>query len=155
MLLRIIGISAKEIPSVGIAAPYHSLVPFPAVSAQPVEVFFHKLRRFVLVLKHRGKFLQQLCFTALSPAFDLFKAFLELLQFLALFELLSLSSPPVRAFRVRYRYPVAAVIVNLCREKVHSTPPAGDMRRVTAIPFVLFSCKFLSSEEKICTKKKA
>ena len=155
MFSGIIGISAKEIPSVGVAAPDHTLIPFPAVSAQPVEVFFHKLRRFVLVLKHRGKFLQQLCFTTFPPAFDLFKAFLELLQLFALFGLLSLSPPPIRAFRVWYRYPVATVIINLCREKVHLSPPASDTRRVTAIPFVLFSCKFLSSEDKICTKKRA
>ena len=116
-------------------------------------MFFHKLRRFVLVLKHRGKFLQQLCFTALSPAFDLFKAFLKLLYFRALVRLRSSSALPVRAFFVRYRNPVAAIVVNLCRKKVHLPPPAGDIRRAAAIPFVLFSCKFLSSEEKFARKK--
>ena len=116
MLLRIIGISAKEIPSIGIAAPDHTLIPFPAVTAQPVEVFFHELFRLILVLKHRGKFLQQLCFAAFSPAFDLFKAFLELLQFFALFGLFPPSPLPVKAFGMRYRYPVAAVVIYLCRE---------------------------------------
>ena len=155
MLSRIECISAKEIPTIRIAAPYHPLIPFPAVSAQPLEMLLHEICRLIFVLKHRGKFLQQLCFTALSPAFDLFKAFLKLLYFLALVRLRSSSALPVRAFFVRYCDPVAAVIINLCCEKVHLSPPAGDVRSFTAIPFVLFSCKFLSSEEKICTKKRA
>ena len=133
MLSGIECISAKEIPSIGIAAPDHSFVPLPAVAAQPVEVFFHELFRFVLVLEHGRKLLQQLCFAALSPAFDLFKAFLELLQFLALFGLFPPSPLPVRAFRVRYRYPVAAVVINLCCEKVHFTPPRFNSAVQTAV----------------------
>ena len=153
VLLRVERISAKEIPTIRIAAPYHPLIPFPAVSAQPLEMLLHEICRLIFVLKHRGKFPQQLCFTALSTAFDFFKAFLKLLYFLALVCLRLPSPLSVRAFPVWYRDPVAAVVVNLCCEKVHLSPPAGDIRRVTAIPFVLFSCKFLSSEEKFARKK--
>ena len=155
MLSGIERISAIEIPTVRIAAPYHSFVPFPAIAAQSVEMFFYKLFCFLCVPEHGSELLQQLCFTAFSLAFDFFKAFLKLLYFLTLFGLRSPSPLPARALSVRYRDPVAAVIINLCREKVHLSPPAGDVRRVAAIPFVLFSCKFLSSEDKICTKKRA
>lgn len=41
---------------------------------------------------------------------------------MSLFELTP-SPLPVRAFRMRYRYPVASVIVDLCLEKVHLSPP--------------------------------
>ena len=77
MFLGVIGISAKEIPSIGIAAPDHSFVPFPAVSAQPVEVFFHKLLRLTFVLKHRGELMQQLCFAVFSLAFGFGKSLFE------------------------------------------------------------------------------
>ena len=119
-------------------------------------MFFHKPFRFVLVPKHRRKLLQQLCLTILAFAFDLFKPLLELLQFLALFRFLPLPFLPVRAFRVWYRYPMAPVVVDLCREKVHLPPPRiSAVLRVSTLLFVLFSCKFLSSEDKICTKKRA
>ena len=84
------------------------------------------------------------------------------------------SPLPVRALRMGYGYPVAAVVINLCREKVHFTPPRfnsavqtadcsfSGKENISAVPFavlwtafVLFSCKFLSSEDKICTKKRA
>ena len=79
---------------------------------------------------------------------------------------------------MRYRYPVASVIVDLCLEKVHLSPPvSSDMRfnsveqhtlgshfgkkEILALPiaviltaFVLFSCKFLSSQEKNLHEKK-
>ena len=147
MLSGIERISAEEIPMVGVAAPYHPLIPFPAVSAQTLEMLLHKPFCFVLVPEHRRKLLQQLCLTILAFALDLFKPLLELLQFLALFRFLPLPFLPVRAFRVRYRYPMAPVVVNLCREKVHLPPPriSADPR-VSAILFVLFSCKFLSSD---------
>ena len=142
-------------------------------------MLLHKMHRFVLGPEHRRKLLQQFGFAVLPLAFDLFKAFLELLQFFTLFDLRSLPLLPVRAFRMRYGDPVASVIVDLCLEKVHLTPPvSSDMRfnsveqhtlsshfgkkeilalpiAVTSMSFVLFSCKFLSSEEKICTKKRA
>ena len=147
MLSGIERISAEEIPMVGVAAPYHPLIPFPAVSAQTLEMLLHKPFCFVPVLKHRRKLLQQLCLAIFAFALDLFKPLFELLQFFALFGLLPPSSLPVRAFRVRYRYPVAPVVVDLCRKKVHSSPPriSADPR-VPAILFVLFSCKFLSSD---------
>ena len=77
--------------------------------------------------------MQQLCFTALSTAFDLFKAFLELLQFLALFGLFPPSPLPVKAFGMRYRYPVATVVIYLCREKVHLSPPRFNSAVQTAV----------------------
>ena len=155
MLSGIESISAKEIPSVGVAAPYHAFVPFPSVSAQTLEVFFHKLCRFVLILEHGRKFLQQFCLTALSLALGFGKSLFKLLQLLALFKFLPLPFLSVKAFCMRYRYPVAAVIVYLCLKKVHFTPPRNSTRRIAALSFVLFSCKFLSSEVKICTKKRA
>ena len=154
MLSGIERISAEEIPSVSIAAPDHSFVPFPAVAAKPFKVFFHKPFHFVPVLKHRRKLLQQLCLTILAFALDLFKPLLELLQFLTLFGIFSPPFLPVRAFRMRYRYPMAPVVVNLCREKVHLSPPRiRSDPRVSAILFVLFSCKFLSSDKKFARKK--
>ena len=133
MLSGIERISAKEIPSIGIAAPDHTLIPFPAVTAQPVEVFFHELFRLIFVLKHRGKFLQQFGFTVFSLAFGFGKCLFELLQFFALFGLFPPSPLPVRAFRVRYRYPVATVVIYLCREKVHFTPPRFNSAVQTAV----------------------
>lgn len=155
MFFGIIRISAKEIPSVGVAAPYHAFVPFPSVSAQTLEVFFHKLCRFVLVLEHGRKFLQQFYFAAFSLALGFCKSLFKLLQLLALFKFLPLTLLSVRAFCMRYRYPVAAVVIDLCLKKVHFTPPRNSTRRIAALSFVLFSCKFLSSEVKICTKKRA
>lgn len=155
MLPGIICISAKEIPSVRIAAPYHPFVTFPSVSAQTFKVFFYKLCCFVLILEHGRKLLQQFCLAAFSLALGFGKSLFELLQFFALFGLFPPSPLPVRAFCMRYRYPVAAVIVYLCLKKVHFTPPRNSTRRIAALSFVLFSCKFLSSEVKICTKKRA
>ena len=154
LLSGIEGIGAEEIPSVGVAATYHAFIPLPSVPAQTLEMLLHKMHRFVLGPEHRRKLLQQFGFAVLPLAFDLFKPFLELLQFFTLFDLRSLPLPPVRAFRMRYRYPVASVIVDLCLEKVHLTPPriSADLR-VPAILFVLFSCKFLSSEKKFARKK--
>ena len=131
---------------VGVAAPYHAFISFPAVAAKPFKVFFHKPFHFVPVLKHRRKLLQQLCLATLAFALDFFKPLLKLLQFFALFGLLPPPFLPVRAFRMRYRYPMAPVVVDLCRKKVHLPPPAGDVRCVSAILFALFPCKFLSSD---------
>lgn len=131
MLFGIIRISAKEFPSVGVAAPYHAFVPFPSVSAQTLEVFFHKLCRFVLVLEHGRKFLQQFCLAAFSLALGFCKSLFKLLQLLALFGLFPPSPLPVRAFCMRYRDPLAAVVIDLCREKVHFTPPVdSDMHSI-------------------------
>lgn len=52
---------------------------------------------------------------------------------------------------MRYGDPVAAVKIDLCRQKVHLAPPRGDVGREAVT--VLFSCKFLSSEEKFARKK--
>ena len=147
MLSGIERISAEEIPMVGVPASYHPLIPFPAVSAQTLEMLLHKLHRFALILEHRRKLLQQLCLTILAFALDFFKAFLKLLQFLAFFGVLPPPFLPVRAFHMRYSYPVAPVVVDLCRKKVHLSPPRISAAPcVSAILFVLFSCKFLSSD---------
>ena len=116
MLLRIRGVSAKELPTVSIAAPYHALVTLPAVAAQTLEVLLYEICCLIFVLKHRGKFLQKFGFTVFSLAFGFGKSLFELLQFFALFGLFPPSPLPVRAFRMRYRYPVATIIINLCRE---------------------------------------
>ena len=79
MLSGIERISAKEIPTVCIAAPYHALIPFPSVSAQTLEVLLHEICRIIFVLKHRSKFLQQFGFTVLSLAFGFCKRLFELL----------------------------------------------------------------------------
>ena len=73
MLFGIERVSAKEIPTVGVPAPYHPLVPFPAVSAKPFKVFFHKLFRLTFVPEHGRKLLQQLCLAILAFAIDFFK----------------------------------------------------------------------------------
>ena len=57
VLFGIIGERAKIIPAVVVPSSYHPFVPLPAVAAQPVEVLFHKLRCFVLVLEHGSKLL--------------------------------------------------------------------------------------------------
>ena len=93
MLFGIERISTEKIPTVGVPASYHPLIPFPAVSAQTLEMLLHKPFCFVPVLKHRRKLLQQLCLATLAFALDLFKPLLELLQFLAFFGFLPLSSP--------------------------------------------------------------
>ena len=131
MLTGIESIGAEEIPPIRVAAPYHPFVTFPSVSAQTFKVFFHKLCCFVLILEHGRKFLQQLGFTVLSLAFGFCKSLFKLLQFLTLFGLFPPSPLPVRAFCMRYRDPLAAVVIDLCREKVHFTPPVdSDMHSI-------------------------
>ena len=68
MLSGIIRISAKEVPAIGIPPPYHALIAFPPVTAQPFKVLLYEILRFGFLFKHGRKLPQQLCLAICSFA---------------------------------------------------------------------------------------